>query len=151
MNYSPLNYALKLLERRDRSVGEVKKKMKEKEFSGEEVKKTIFFLKEKKFLDDHRFAKNFIRNQLSIKPLGKYQLKMRLKNKFISEEIVESTFDDINMNEKKLAQVALDRWIRINQSKEKKYEKVCRHLLGRGFNWEIVKEILSNSKISNNK
>ena len=146
MNHTPLNYALWLLGRRDRSIGEIKEKLILKEYSLEEVKKTIDFLCKNNFLNDERFAKNFIRNQLLIKPLGEYQLRMRLRRKFIQEDIIEKILNESELDEKKQVNIAFSRWIRVNKNKEKKYEKVSRHLIGRGFSWDIIKTVLEEHK-----
>lgn len=146
MQHTPLNYALWLLGRRDRSVGEIKAKLTDKKYSDEETKKAIDFLCKNDFLNDERFAKNYIRNQLSMRPLGEYQLKMRLKNKFVSEENIKKALEESNIDEKKLVEAALSKWLKINGKKEKKYDRVTRHLLGRGFKWEVVKEVMENHK-----
>lgn len=146
MNYTPLNYALWLLGRQDRSIGEIRHKMKEKKFESDEIEKTISFLKNNKFLDDTKFAKHFVANQLSIKPFGRYQLKIRLQRKLISEEITEKVLNEINLDEKKLVEIAFLKWIRVNKNKNNKYDKVCRHLLGRGFEWENIKSVVEEHK-----
>lgn len=147
MNHSPQNYALWLLGRRDRSIGEIREKLVAKKCSEEEIKEVLKFLCSNNFVNDERFAKNYIQNQLIIKPLGKYQLKMKLKRKLIPEEIVQKVLDEVVLDEEKLAEVAFARWIRVNEKKDNKYEKVCRHLLGRGFDWEVVKNVLEKSKV----
>jgi regulatory protein len=146
MNYTPLNYALWLISRRDRSIGEIQTKMREKKFENEEIKQTISQLKKLNFLDDSKFAKHFISNQISIKPLGKYQLKQKLKRKFVSDEIIEKALDDSNLNESELVEEALKKWLKVNNSKDNKYEKISRHLISRGFDWEIVKNVIEKNK-----
>ena len=146
MNYTPLNYALWLLGRRDRSVGEIQTKMREKKFEEIEIEETIKQLKKLEFLDDAKFAKHYISNQVAIKPLGKYQLKQKLRRKLVSEEIIEKALTDSSMNEEELIEIALKRWLRVNESKDKKYEKVSRHLMSRGFDWEVVKNVIEKNK-----
>ena len=146
MNHTPLNYALWLLGRRDRSVGEIEEKLSAKKYTVEEIKKSISFLRKQGFLDDARFAKHYIENQLNVKPLGKYQLKMKLKRKFIADEIIEKILDETGPGEEKLAEVAFERWLRVNNDKTNKYEKVSRHMISRGFEWEIIKNVLEKHK-----
>lgn len=147
MKNSALNYALWLLGRRDRSIGEIKEKLLSKEHSEEETNQAVAFLIEKKFLDDERFSKNYIRNQISIKPIGKYQLKIKLQKKLVPVDIITQILEESDIDEAELAKKTFEGWIKRNSSKEKKYDKVCRHLLSRGFNWDIVKEILQENKI----
>lgn len=152
MKNSALNYALWLLGRRDRTIGEVKEKLLKKEYPQKEITETIEFLVEKKFLDDERFAKNYIRNQLSIKPLGKYQLKIKLKKKLVPEEIIESATSEIDESvERRLAEEAAQKWkirkykvlsIRYQGDKNKIRNALLGYLTGRGFNYENIKEII---------
>jgi regulatory protein len=146
MKNSALNYALWLLGRRDRSIGEIREKLLNKGHNPIETEAAIKFLIDKGFLSDERFAKSYIQNQLSLKPLGKYQLKIKLQKKLVPAEIIEQALAEDDSDESELAEIAFGRWIKKNLSKEKKYEKVCRHLLSRGFNWETVKEILAKNK-----
>ncbi len=148
MKNSALNYALWLLGRRDRSIGEIREKLLNKEHDPNEIETTIKFLIDKNFLSDERFAKNYIQNQLSIKPLGKYQLRAKLQKKLVPAKIIEQALAEDDSDESELAEIAFGQWIKKNLNKDKKYEKVCRHLLSRGFNWETVKEILENNKKS---
>lgn len=150
MQHSPLNYALWLISRRDRSIGEIQNKMREKKFEIEDIEKTIKHLKKLNFLDDTKFAKHYIANQISIKPLGKYQLKQKLKRKFVSDEIIEKTMVEIGPDrEMELAREAENKWLKIHTvnskdtiSEGKNREKLARHLISRGFGWEIVKEVI---------
>lgn len=152
MDYTPLNYALKMLERRDRSVGEIRHKMRLKKFGPEDIEKTVQVLIEKKFLDDEKFARNFVRNQLKIKPIGKFRLEQKLKEKYIKAEIIQLAIDQIDSkSELELAKSAVDRWMKrqnfelkvLDYGEKQKYKiKLSRHLISRGFNWEVVKEVL---------
>ena len=151
MNHTPLNYALWLLGRRDRSVGEIQTKMREKKFEENEIEETIKQLKKLNFLDDAKFAKHYISNQLIIKPLGKYQLKQKLKRKFIPDEIIEKAMIEIGPDrEMELAREAALKYqkskIKDQNDKLKFKEKLGRHLISRGFDWEIVKKVIENLK-----
>lgn len=155
MTHTPLNYALWLLGRRDRSVGEIQNKMREKKFEEDEIEKTIRHLRKLNFLDDAKFAKHFISNQISIKPLGKYQLKQKLKRKFVPDEIIETAISDIGPDrEIELAKEAAVKWqkrqnyelgIMNHGEQQKNREKLARHLMSRGFDWEIVKNVIEKN------
>lgn len=150
MNNSSINYALWLLGRRDYSVGKLKQKLVEKKFEQKEIDHTISYLIEKKFLDDERFARNFVRNQLSIKPAGKYLLLQKLRQKLIGQDIIKEVLGKIDSEEEiKLAEEAAKKKYQVVSSKyqgdkEKIHQILFRHLIGRGFSYEIVKEIIDN-------
>ena len=125
-------------------MGEIRQKMVEKEFGREEIDKTVAFLLDKKFLDDERFARNFVRNQLIMKPQGKYILQQKLRTKKIDKKIIDETLETLSStDEEGLAEEAAKKFIqKRNIPKEKVYEKVGRHLVSRGFNWEVIKMVL---------
>lgn len=139
----PLEYAFFLLKLRDRSIGEMEEKLKRKEYSADEISKTMAFLIEKDFLDDERFARNFVRFKKSLKPTGKYYLQNKLRQKKIDNEIIEKVLLE-NVDGAEEISDAADRWLAKNKKvpKEKLYEKLSRYLVSRGFEWEKVREVV---------
>jgi regulatory protein len=139
-----LEYAFWLLELRDRSIGEMEEKLRRKEFSDEEISNILEFLISKEFLNDQRFAENFVRFKKSVKPVGRYYLQQKLMAKKISKEIIEKTLAE-NIDETSEIVELVERWLAKNKeiSKEKLYEKLTRHLLSRGFEWEKVREVIA--------
>ena len=138
-----LEYTFLLLKLRDRSIGEMEEKLRRKEYSAEEISKTLEFLISKDFLDDERFARNFVRFKKSLKPVGKYWLQNKLRQKKINNEIIEKILGE-NIDESEEVEEAANRWLAKNKKvpKEKLYEKLSRYLVSRGFSWEIVKEVV---------
>ncbi|MCX6812457.1 MAG: regulatory protein RecX [Candidatus Berkelbacteria bacterium] len=136
-------YAFWLLKSRDRSIGEMEEKLKRKMFGEKEIAETLAFLIEKKFLDDQKFTENYVRFQKSIKPTGKYWLKNKLMAKKVPAEIVEKVLAENSDQTDEIAEAA-DRFIAKNAKipPEKIYEKLSRHLLSRGFDWEKVREVV---------
>ncbi len=146
-NKKPLNYALFLLKIRDRSSGEIKDKMVRKGFSSEEVKKAVDTLFEHQFLNDEKFAKSYVRSQIGRKPRGKYQLAAKLKKLHIDNEIIENTFNGLEIDETALAKLSAENWLRKHGSvpQEKIFGKLGRYLVGQGFGWEAVRKILDHN------
>lgn len=139
--FSPLNYALKILEKRSKTVGEIKKKMAEKEFSKEEIDATIKKLIENKFLDDEQYARSFIREKISFRHEGKRRIAFELKRKFISDEIIKKELANID-SETETASNAAKKWLRIRGKTENIREKLFRHLASKGFDYDTIKEII---------
>ena len=150
MKNSALNYAMWLLSKRDRSVGQIEEKLLGKEYSQEEVRTTVRFLLDKNFLSDERFAENYIRNQIIIKPLGKYQLKQKLKKKLVPSDIIEQALGGLaKEDELALSKEVSAKWlrskyqvlsIRYKGDKNKIRNSLVRHLVSRGFNFDDIKE-----------
>jgi len=139
----PLQYAFWLLKLRDRSVGEMEEKMKSKEYSSQEIREAIDFLIAKKFLDDERFARNFVRFKKSLKPTGKFYLRGKLLEKKVPAEIIEKVLSEQSDQSSEIEESA-NRWLAHHKKipKEKLYEKLSRHLLSRGFEWEKVQKVV---------
>jgi len=139
----PLEYAFYLLKLRDRSIGEMEEKFRRREYDPKEAAETMAFLIEKGFLNDEKFAENFVRFKKSLKPVGKFYLRNKLMEKKISTEIIEKVLSE-NADEVEEIAEATDRWLKRHQNipKEKIYQKLVRHLLSRGFDWEKVKEAI---------
>lgn len=141
----PLTYALYLLELRDRSVGQVREKMKHKGFAEKEIAETISFLESKKFLDDKRFAEHYVKEKRDLAHWGQYRIKMELKRKYINDEIIEQVLgNQTDQSELDAAREAADSWRRKNPncSRDKIYQRLGSFLFRRGFSYDIVKEIL---------
>jgi len=139
----PLEYAFYLLKSRDHSIGEMKEKLKRRKCTPQEINETISFLLEKDFLNDQRFAENFIRYKKIIKPVGRFYLRNKLLEKKIPVEIIEKTLSKIPDESSGIEELA-ERWLAKNKKvpKDKVYEKLSRHLISRGFEWEKVREVI---------
>ncbi len=143
MKKSPLQYALDLVALRDRTEFEIKNKMTEKQYLGEEIIKTIEWLKDKKFINDERFVDNYVKDQCSLGRNGFYKIKFKLYSLGISKELIEKYCNEIDLdNEQNRAKELADKWLIKNESKDNKYDKLGRFLVGRGFEINIVREVL---------
>jgi regulatory protein len=143
MKKKPLEYALYLLELRDRSVAEIEQKMKNREYLPEEITKTIDFLRDKNFLDDARFTENYIK-QLQFRSQGVYKIRNQLKKFGLDRDLVEEKLGDIdNDSEYETAKELAQNWLKKkNIPPERRYEKLGRFLLGRGYSIDNTKKIL---------
>jgi len=146
---NPLNYALFLLKIRDRSCSEIEKKMISKGFTPDETTESIKILKEKSFLDDDRFVDNYIRSKQNYSSSGKYKIKHKLQQLGIDKKLLEQKIDQISPDKEiEIASSLADNWLLRKQSvlPEKKYEKLGRFLISKGFEINMVREILDNKK-----
>lgn len=144
---SPLNYALYLLKLRDRTVGEIQGKMKQKGFEEVEISQTVEFLKSKKLLDDERFAANYIQNKQQFGSTGKYKIKFKLEQLKVDKEIINQKLSQIEPESEYDRALNLGKnWFIKKQSvpAEKRYERLGRFLIGRGFEINIVKDVLAD-------
>lgn len=145
------NKALRFLSFRPRSEKEVRDNLKKTFRRGSGPSETtieliIKKLKDYKFLDDLEFAKMWVweRSLLKLKPLR--VIKFELKQKGITEEIIEQVLSDSKEDEKDLekAKKIIDKKISKYKGLEKQKirEKLGRFLASRGFDYDTIKEVL---------
>lgn len=138
--------AFDYLSYRVRTVSEIRKKLKSKKISGESVEKVLKHLNELKLTNDEEFAKQLIQEKIARNPSGKRVLKQKLFEKGISKEVsdeaIEKAFADID--EKELALKSFEKYYpRIkSQETDKKRKKAFDFLSRRGFNFDVINEII---------
>ncbi len=97
-------------------------------------------------LDDAKFAKWWVDQRLAFKKISAKVLKLELFKKGIKKEIVNDVLNETPINEEKMAKDLLEkrsyRWegLEPRVAKQKKFQ----YLAGKGFDFEVVKKILSS-------
>lgn len=138
-----------ILSRRDHSEHEVRQKLFKKGFSVEDIDEAITQLKERKYLDDARFAEAFVRNALMMRPVGPRWLILKLQEKRIATELIEpAVYGQLDSDkEEQLAQEAAEKWARTKKTAdpEKNRQRLLRHLISRGFDYEISQNALEEA------
>jgi regulatory protein len=145
---TPREYALYLIEMRDRSVFEIEKKMRDKGFAPSEIKETIKFLLEKQFLDDDRFVRNYVAMQVGSGRVGKQKLLFKLSSFKVDRGLIDKYVGEISKDDEYVrAEELAQSWLKKKSDtpREKIYERLGRFLLSRGFGYDIIKPILDRS------
>jgi regulatory protein len=140
------DYAFLLLKFRLRSENEIRQRLKKKKFDADIIETTLFFLKDKGFIDDNYFAKTWIESRIK-KPLGIRRLKAELNIKGINKAIIDTQIDEIKKSyseEDIVGGIAKDRLNKLKGIDPQKAKKrVYAYLLRRGFSPEVVIDILN--------
>jgi regulatory protein len=146
-----LNRTLRFLSIRPRSEKEIRdyfkiKNQKSKIKIDDKVAELIINkLKEKNFLNDLEFARWWIEQRVLVKPRAWRVVKMELRQKGISNDIIEG----LNINSEtegendlvsanKLAEKRFHRYK--NLTRLETYQKLGRYLSTKGYSWEIIKK-----------
>ena len=143
------SYAFLLLKYRQRSEKEISDRLKKKKFPEELIKETIFFLQEKKFIDDLAFSRAWIRERLA-HSIGPRRLKQELKAKGISEEIIEDNLREAQESYsetetiRQLVESRLSRLRNVDPRTAKR--RVYGYLLRRGFSPEAVIDTINQQE-----
>lgn len=85
-------YALRLLTVRDRSVQELRERL-ERRFSTDEAAEALDYLDDLGYLDDLRFAANYVQYRNRNRPTGNYLLRLELRNKGITDEDIDQVLN----------------------------------------------------------
>lgn len=75
--------------RSERSSGDALRLMKRWGLSDEDAAKVLLRLQAERFIDDSRYAEAFVRDKLNLSGWGAYKIKMALRAKGVSKEIIE--------------------------------------------------------------
>ena len=133
--------ALRLLSFRPRSVEELRRRLKLKKVSDPVVQEVIDSFKRQGLLDDAKFAKLYASSSVSMRPVGRRNLRQDLKMKGISAPVIEDALKDLeDYDEKEAAcKLVLGRFERMTGiSTEKKKARIYGFLKRRGFSDETI-------------
>lgn len=139
--------SLKFISFRPRSEKELQNWFKRKEVGEETQKLVIKKLKHLGFLNDEEFAKWWIEQRTEFHPSGMRLIKMELKQKGISDDIVSRITSHISpISEFELAKKVVEKKLpRLKNYKGQELRKKLQNLLAqRGFSWEIIKELVDS-------
>lgn len=144
-----LNGTLRFLSYRGRSEKEIRDYLQKKNAPAEVIEKIIAYCKEYNFLDDEKFAKDWVRSRTTYRLKSKWIIKMELQKKGIDPEIIDKTLnskdnEEINDSQqvKKLIEKLLSRYKGL--SRDVLYQKLGGFLARRGFSWEIIKKSIDD-------
>lgn len=88
------DYALYLIEFKDRTEKELRDKFKEKGYDENDTEDEIEFLKNYGYINDKRYAEHFTHDAINIKKWGKVRIRTELLRKGVDRETVDNTIED---------------------------------------------------------
>lgn len=124
---------------------EVRNHLYKNEIESSIVEDTISYLQEEKFLDDLQYAMYFSRDKLNINKYGKNKIKISLIEKGISSDNIEKALLDLpyEVEYENLKTLAIRKIDSLKDSKNSQ-DKLIRHLLYKGYNYDLIKEVLKD-------
>ncbi|MBI3815577.1 MAG: regulatory protein RecX [Nitrospinae bacterium] len=135
--------AYRFLSYRPRSRKETEKKLREKKFSQEIIKKTIDFLEDNKYINDREFTLNWIRYRMENRPLGRASLEYELRKKGISSDLIEESLGEIygdGFDEYEIAVKMAEK--KMVSLKDKR--KLSGYLQRKGFSYDTIERVIEN-------
>jgi regulatory protein len=136
------NYALSILNIRDYTCSALKKKLMDKGYSEGTSNIVMEKLGLYGIIDDERYVTKYVNDCVRLKKYGRNKIMYDLQSKGISDELKKSIIIDeelqynncLELGEKKLRQL---------QGKDKIKEKLYRHLVTKGYPYEIIVKVIN--------
>ena len=139
-------HALQYLSYRDRSKWELSQYLSKKEYSPPVIQKTLDYLTEINYVDDHRFALRWGQYKINKNKLGKNRLYFELLGKGVNKETIEAILNTLyeeNPEMELAAQCARKKWITLKSFEEKKKKRLLvQYLKRKGFSSDIIYQSL---------
>ncbi len=141
------NYGLRLLNFKMRTEQEIRRRMKEKEYTEDVVDTTIEYLYYLNYLNDEEYASKFIKDKSNLKNMGKERIKRELYAKGIDKEIINNQIEEIVDDDdeyEKATEMAIKKLETTykNDDKNAQYRKLGGFLQRKGYSMNIVFKIL---------
>ncbi len=142
---------LRYLGIRPHSKKELLLKTMKKGYAPEHIEAALADLERVDLVDDAKFARQFIQNELLLRPCGKNLLKEKLLSRGVSGTIFEPILEEIIAKQPQEAVIKsiAEKFLKKNRrlSTEQQREKLVRHLQSKGFEWELINWVLYEERI----
>lgn len=130
----------------DRCYEDVEKKFRDFDLIPEAKDHILLFLIENNFLNEERFAMNFARGKFNQKQWGKNRIQRELKLRKIQPRLIEKALKQIDLDAyyTTLQTIYLKKKQEIKEPNPyKKRQKMYRYLVYKGFESELISEVLN--------
>lgn len=139
-----LEYALKLLAKKDYTEAEIRQKFLLREMDKGEAEEAILLLRKKCFVNDERYTENFIKLHRS---RGSVRIKYELIKRGVSEDVITQALAHLSRNEQvERAQEVAVAWINKKQGQFQDKYKLKANLVAKlsrqGFPYDVAMEAI---------
>jgi len=137
--------ALKIIEKSYKTEKEMRDKLKQKEYTDNQVEKTIEFLREYNFINDESYVNAYVNDKISSR--GRQKIKYDLIRKGIDSNLIDEKLSNIDSDDEKNTafNLAKKKYNTIKKSESDSYKlsgKLYRFLMSKGYNYEIIKDVV---------
>lgn len=133
----------------DRCQQEVLSKLRKWGMNAEESGEVLALLITENYVNDERFARAYVRGKFNQNDWGRMKIVQGLKAKGISESCIALALTELDAMpyKEKLTRLAERKWkAEAKETEKKQTEKTARYLLSRGFESDIVWNIIKRLK-----
>jgi len=137
--------AMHLLEKQDRTEYQLREKLTANGYPKESIEKAIEYVKGYRYVDDGRYAENYIRFHQSTK--SRMKLRMDLLRKGIATELIESGLEKAYESDEKeqIRQLLEKKNLDIDTADTAQVRKMYQFLLRRGFRSSDIMSVMKYS------
>ena len=127
----------------DRCTQEVRNKLATFDMPASEKAKLLKLLVDEGYLDDERYASTFVRSKIHLKKWGVNKIRMSLKMKGISDEIISNALSEIDPEIYREELIKVLKAKKINESDPyKKKAKLAQYAMQKGYEPSLVWDAL---------
>lgn len=132
----------------DRCISEVKTKISTFDISSSDKERIMQLLIDEGFIDDKRFANTFVRSKIHLKKWGVNKIRMSLKMKGISDDIISEALSEIDRDFYREDLIKILKAKKINESDDfKRKAKLAQYAIQKGYEPALVWETIKNLEI----
>jgi regulatory protein len=130
--------AFRYLAYRPRSIAEVQRNLRRKQFDEVQVEQVLSYLVQKEYLDDRAFAAYWVEQRDTFKPRGSFALRQELREKGVAREIIDAVVEDVDERDAALraARKRVKRWSHLPFEEFRR--KLGGYLQRRGFGYDTI-------------
>jgi regulatory protein len=136
--------AQRLIDRRPRAEREIKNRFERDKISQDVQEAVIRRLKDRGLIDDHTFVEAWIENRQVFRPRSARALRMELRQKGVSSEIIDQHLADFD-DEQAAYAAAIKGARRYRSSDWETFRKrLSAYLIRRGFGYSVISSVVSH-------
>lgn len=136
--------ALTFLDYRARSKAEISGRLAKAGYDENIIEETLAYLVRLGLVDDQEFARAWIGHRAA--GMGRTRIKWELRQKGVADEIAEEVLQSVDPETEfeSALSLAMSRWDKDRDTDEyAKRRRLASYLQRRGYNWEIIKRVIS--------
>ncbi len=146
--------ALDYLAHKPRTETEVRRKLRQKEYSEPVIESVVKRLHELGYLDDAQYAEQYVERRFASKGYGPVRIRQELRKRGIDRHLAETAVDDFFEDESTLVaarEKAEKRWPRIAREDDprKRRDKLYRYLKRRGYTYDTIRVVIDEMEAQN--
>jgi regulatory protein len=134
------NRTLDYLSYRPRSRTEIVTYLQKRGISEEEIETVVARLETAGLLDDEAFARFWVENRERFRPRGLRALRYELRNKGVSDQIIEQALVDVDVSDSAYRSASRKARQLEQADQQTFYRKLVEYLVRRGFDYEVARE-----------